>query len=78
MYRDLDADRARLFLHLRQEINDKRVISAMERVPREFFVPTASRQLAYADMPLPIENGQTISQPLIVALMTEALELSGK
>ena len=50
----------------------------MERVPREFFVPTASRQLAYADMPLPIENGQTISQPLIVALMTEALELSGK
>ena len=47
----------------------------MERVPREMFVPEESRHLAYEDVPLPISEGQTISQPYIVALMVQALEL---
>jgi protein-L-isoaspartate(D-aspartate) O-methyltransferase len=75
---DLETDRARLIRHLRQAIKDDKVIGAMKRVPRELFVPPASRDLAYQDIPLPIEKGQTISQPFIVALMTEALELRGK
>lgn len=49
----------------------------MGRIPRERFVPLHSQNLAYDNIPLPIEMGQTISQPLIVALMTEALELLG-
>jgi len=49
----------------------------MARVPRELFVPKSSRYLAYEDRPLPIGEGQTISQPFIVALMTQALELVG-
>ncbi len=49
----------------------------MDRVPRELFVPATSRHLAYEDTPLPIEMGQSISQPFIVALMTEALKLKG-
>ena len=73
----MDTNRARLFRRLRQEIKDERVIDAMNRVPRELFVPPTSRHLAYEDIPLPIEMGQTISQPFIVALMTEALELKG-
>ena len=76
--RDLNADRARLIRHLRQEIRDERVISAIERVPRELFVPPASQHLAYEDIPLSIQMEQTISQPFIVALMTEALELIGR
>ena len=71
------ADRSKLIRHLRQQIKDGRVMGAMERVPRELFVPPASRHLAYEDIPLPIDKGQTISQPLIVALMTQALELGG-
>lgn len=58
-------------------IQDRRVLSAMLRVPRHWFVPPAYRNAAYADTPLPIDDGQTISQPYIVALMTEALRLSG-
>lgn len=50
------------------------VMQAMARVPREEFVPPAYRHLAYENAPLPIEAGQTISQPLIVALMTQLLE----
>ena len=72
---DLGEAKARLFECLRREIKDERVIRAMERVPRELFVPPHLRHLAYEDMPLPIGKGQTISQPLIVALMTCALEL---
>ncbi len=56
-------------------IRDPRVIDAMRAVPRECFVPEESHGLAYEDHPLPIGNGQTISQPYIVALMTELLEL---
>lgn len=52
-------------------IDDKRVLDAMNRVPRHRFVPTHMRHLAYADSPLPIGHKQTISQPLIVAMMTQ-------
>ena len=74
---DFEAARARLIEHLSTEIKDKRVLAAMARVPRECFVPSESRHLAYEDKPLPIGLEQTISQPFIIALMTEALELAG-
>ena len=59
-------------------VEDERVLGAMRAVPRHLFVPRARRARAYADHPLPIGNGQTISQPYIVALMTEALRLPKK
>ncbi len=74
---DFEAERARLIEHLHTEIKDKRVLAAMSRVPRECFVPPEEQHLAYEDEPLPIGLGQTISQPFIIALMTEALELTG-
>ena len=52
-------------------ISDPRVLAALRKVPRELFVPPDRRDLAYEDRPLPIGHGQTISQPYIVALMTE-------
>jgi len=58
-------------------VRDPRVLEAMEKVPRHLFVPEAMRAGAYADEPLPIGEGQTISQPYIVAYMTEALGLKG-
>ena len=58
-------------------VRDKRVLAAMERVPRHLFVPENLRASAYADEPLPIGEGQTISQPYIVAYMTEQLRLEG-
>jgi protein-L-isoaspartate(D-aspartate) O-methyltransferase len=58
-------------------IHDPLVLKAMEKVPREAFVQEDLRESAYGDNPLPIGEGQTISQPYIVALMTEALELKG-
>jgi protein-L-isoaspartate(D-aspartate) O-methyltransferase len=58
-------------------IQDERVLAAMRAAPREAFVPEAFRDQAYADGPLPIGSGQTISQPYIVALMCEALQLKG-
>jgi len=57
-------------------IKDKRVIVAMQTVPREIFIPAEYSSSAYEDRPLPIGMGQTISQPYIVALMTESLDLS--
>ncbi len=57
-------------------VRDARVLAAMREVPREEFVPKKSRDSSYEDKPLPIEEGQTISQPYIVALMIEALELA--
>jgi len=75
---DFETARARLVEQLSTEIKDERVLAAMARVPRERFVPPQSQHMAYADMPLPIGHEQTISQPFIVALMTEALELTGK
>ena len=74
---DFEAARARLIKHLSPEIKDKRVLDAMARVPRERFVPSDEEHLAYEDIPLPIGLEQTISQPLIIAMMTEALELTG-
>jgi len=74
---DFKAARARLIEHLSSEIRDERVLAVMARIPRERFVPPEERDLAYEDIPLPIGLDQTISQPFIVALMTEALELTG-
>ena len=74
---DFEAARARLIEHLSSEIRAKQVLAAMARIPRERFVPLHSQHLAYEDSPLPIGLDQTISQPFIIALMTEALELTG-
>lgn len=62
----------------RREISDERVLAAMEAVPREVFVPEGERRRAYADSALPIGEGQTISQPWIVAAICQALELEGE
>ncbi len=56
-------------------VKDERVLAAMGKVPREEFVPDKQRPVAYQDGPLPIGEGQTISQPYIVAVMTELLEV---
>src|SRR4029079_16937975 len=60
---------------LRRGINDQRVLAAMEKVPREEFVAPDSRAARYEDGPLPIGYAQTISQPYMVAFMTEQLRL---
>jgi protein-L-isoaspartate(D-aspartate) O-methyltransferase len=61
----------------RRQISDERVLAAMAAVPRERFVPAELRHRAYADSALPIGEGQTISQPWIVAAICQALELDG-
>jgi len=58
-----------------RSVQDEQVITAMKHVPRHLFMPKQFRDAAYADRPLPIGEGQTISQPFIVAYMTEQLEL---
>ena len=58
-------------------ITDRRVLAAMQRVPRELFVDQRDQTLAYADQALSIDCQQTISQPYMVAVMTQTLELSG-
>jgi protein-L-isoaspartate(D-aspartate) O-methyltransferase len=60
-----------------RDINHPRVLDAMRKVPRHIFVPPDLQHLAYRDGPLPIGRDQTISQPYIVALMTQSLMLSG-
>ena len=82
----IGAPRDNLFSHLREKmvttqiiargVKDSRVIEAMRKVPRHLFVPENMRESAYDDRPLPIGEGQTISQPYIVAFMTEVLHLS--
>ncbi len=62
---------------LARGVHDERVLDAMRKVPRHLFVDEALRDQAYSDHPLPIAEKQTISQPYIVALMTESLELTG-
>jgi protein-L-isoaspartate(D-aspartate) O-methyltransferase len=57
-----------------RDITNRRVLEVMGKVPRHEFVPTDVRSLAYADTPLPIGHGQTISQPFVVAFMTEKLD----
>ena len=75
---DMETSRLRLMHQLSHEIQDKKVLDVMSRVPRELFVPPSSQHAAYENIPLPIEMGQTISQPFIVALMTEAMEITDK
>ena len=68
----------RLLAELKQEgIVDPAVLAAIQRVPRELFVPPECRPHAFRNIPLPIGERQTISQPFVVALMTQALTLSG-
>src|SRR3989304_7529984 len=74
---DFQAARDDLVRHLRRDISDERVLNAFARVPRERFVPVELQRYAYEDRPLPIGQGQTISQPLMVAIMTQALALRG-
>ncbi len=78
---ELDFTRARhamVELQLRgRDVVDERVLAAMERVPRELFVPEEERHRAYDDAALPIGHGQTISQPYMVARICEALSLRG-
>ena len=70
--------RQRLVAELRREgVHDERVLAAIGAVPREEFVPPEHRADAYRNAPLPIGAGQTISQPLVVGLMTQALALTG-
>jgi len=61
----------------RRGISDERVLAAMERVPREEFVPDRLRDFAYEDAALPLEHGQTVSQPFIVAFICQGLALVG-
>jgi protein-L-isoaspartate(D-aspartate) O-methyltransferase len=66
----------RLVMELRRHgVTDTRVLSAIERVPREAFTPPSFRDQAYEDTALPIGHGQTLSQPTVVGLMSQALEL---
>jgi protein-L-isoaspartate(D-aspartate) O-methyltransferase len=74
---DFKAAKAGLIAGWRGQIKDQRVLAAIGRVPRERFIPPEEQHLAYEDIPLPIGQDQTISQPLMVAIMTEALELKG-
>jgi len=60
-----------------RDVHDPRVVAAMRRVPRHLFIPEVPPALAYTDRPQPIAAAQTISQPLMVALMTQALDLWG-
>ena len=73
----LEAAKRRLIDEMRRTVKDGRVLDAMAQVPRERFVPPELASKAYDDAPQPIGEGQTISQPLIVAMMTEALALTG-
>jgi protein-L-isoaspartate(D-aspartate) O-methyltransferase len=75
---DFESARAELIAHLDKEIKNRRVLRVMAHIPRELFIPEKSRNYSYEDRPLPIGFEQTISQPFIIAFMTEALELTGK
>ena len=73
----VDVRKIRLILELRElGISDSKTLSALEKIPREIFIPKTFRNRAYENIALPIGDEQTISQPLVVALMTEALELT--
>lgn len=75
----IEARKIRLVMSLRRSgVTDAKVLGAIERVPRELFVPDAFQDQAWEDTALPIDLGQTISQPLVVALMTQALELNDR
>ena len=75
----LDVRKIRLTLELREAgISNSKVLSAIEKIPRKIFIPDNFRNQAYENIPLPIGEDQTISQPYIVALMTQSLELNNK
>ncbi|MDP6510687.1 MAG: protein-L-isoaspartate(D-aspartate) O-methyltransferase [Dehalococcoidia bacterium] len=74
---DFAQARSRLMALLQAALGEGGVLQAMSQVPRELFVPSAVRYMAYDDRPLPIGIGQTISQPYIVGLMTSSLGLKG-
>ena len=79
MTQDIEAQRQQLIASLRKAgLQDEPILTAIATIPREFFVDEVQRDMAYADRALPIGMGQTISQPLMVALMTRALQLSGR
>lgn len=74
---DMQPERAQLILALRSNgILDQAVLAALEQTPRELFVPETFRDHAYDDSALPIGRAQTISQPLVVAMMTVALQVN--
>ena len=75
MVRAIEVDVWETSRYIGKQALDQRVMAVMGRVPRHEFVPEASRDAAYENRPLPIGHGQTISQPYIVALMTDLLEL---
>ena len=76
---DFQPQKAQLIMTLRgMGILDSRVLAALESVPRELFVPPALRHHSYENSSLPIAYDQTISQPYVVARMTEALKLGGR
>ena len=75
----LDVKKIRLILELRESgISDAKILSAIEKIPREKFIPENFRNQAYDNLALPIGDNQTISQPFVVAKMTELLELESK
>jgi protein-L-isoaspartate(D-aspartate) O-methyltransferase len=79
LHTDTLPDRIRLLMKLRSSgVTDTRVLSAIESVPRELFVPEAFRDKAYEDTALPIDSGQTISQPTVVAWMSWALSTNDR
>ena len=79
MAHNIDTQRQQLISELRNAgFPDERILSVIATTPRELFIDDAQRNMAYSDCALPIAMGQTISQPLMVALMTQALQLSGK
>ena len=75
--RDFSDERARMVQEqiLMRGVSDERLLAAMRKVPREQFVPEPIRELSYSDQPLPIGEEQTISQPFIVAFMTDKLRI---
>ena len=73
----LDVKKIRLILELRESgISDSKILSAIEKIPREKFIPENFRNQAYDNLALPIGENQTISQPFVVAKMTELLEVN--
>lgn len=74
-----ESRKIRMVMALRRAgVTDTRVLAAMERTPREVFVPTPFRDKAYEDVALPIGQGQTLSQPAVVGRMTQAIELGDR
>lgn len=75
----LEAQKVRLLMHLRRQgVTCAKTLAAIETIPREIFIPSTFQHQSYEDMALPIGLGQTISQPLVVAAMTQSLNLTDR